>query len=67
MSSNIELFPGEHRTYDEERDWLVPNEGRPYNANVVTFSPKLLQCSVCSSRHHRASSCPSRPRSPKPI
>ncbi len=56
MSNNVEVFPGAHR------DWLVPNEGRPYSANVVTFSPKLLQCSICSSRHHRASSCPNRPR-----
>jgi hypothetical protein len=62
MTDNIEVFPGAHRSYDEDRDWMVPNEGRPYNANVVTFSPKLLQCSVCGQRTHRASQCPLRPR-----
>ena len=61
MSDNIEVFPGAHREYSDDRDWIVPNEGRPY-ANVVTFSPKLLQCTICGSRNHRASSCPSRPR-----
>lgn len=59
--SNVELFPGAHRSYDEDRDWMVPNEGHPYR-NVVEFAPKLLHCALCQSRHHRAASCPSRPR-----
>lgn len=66
MSDNVELFPGEHRTYAEEHDWLTPETGRA-SRNVVTFSPKFLQCSVCGRRTHRASACPSRLRSPKPI
>jgi hypothetical protein len=61
--SNIEIFPGEHRTH--ERDWLVDTHGRRRGADIVSFTPGLLQCSICGGRTHRANSCSKRPREKK--
>lgn len=66
MSDNVEVFTGAHREYADDRDWLVPNEGRPYTSNVVSFSPRLLTCGICGARTHRPTQCPSRPRNVRP-
>lgn len=62
MSDNIEVFPGVRRIYEEGRDWLVTGEERKPTAKIVSFTPKLLQCSICMGRTHRASACPGRKR-----
>lgn len=62
MTDNVEVLDTPYREYAEDRDWLVPETGLRPSATIIPFSPKMLLCSICSSRHHRASSCPSRPR-----
>ena len=60
---NIEILEVPHREYSPDRDWLAPSSDlQRRSAQVVTFTPGLLQCSICSSRQHRASACPRRPR-----
>ncbi len=61
--SNVEILDVVRREYDDTRDWLVPDNGlRRRPAEIVQFTPKFLQCSICNSRNHRASACEKRPR-----
>lgn len=63
MTDNIEILDVPYREYDESRDWLVTDDmPRQRSAEVIAFTPKFLLCSICSSRSHRASACPIRPR-----
>ncbi len=63
MSSNVEVLEVVQHHYDEPRDWLVTDDMPPrHSAQVIKFTPRLLMCTICSSRHHRASQCPKRPR-----
>jgi hypothetical protein len=65
--SNIEILETPHREYDSDRDWLVPETGlRKRSAEVVTFTPKFLRCSICGMDSHRAHACPKRPRVKSP-
>lgn len=63
MSDNVEILEVVQRQYDESRDWLVTDDMPPrHNAQVIPFTPKFMQCTICSARTHRASQCPQRPR-----
>jgi nucleoside-diphosphate-sugar epimerase len=39
-ASRVEILEVPFRSYDADRDWLVPDEPRRRSAEVVTFTPR---------------------------